>query len=255
MRILIVEDETPTALDLKRTILEAAPDAEIPALLDSVQSTVAWLQTKPAPDLAFFDIHLGDGLCFEIFESVKTTFPIIFCTAYEDYMLRAFQTNGIDYILKPFSNDSVQRALEKVKRMENFFQQKNDGYERVSALLNSLQKSTAKQTFVVSHKDKIIPVSVQDIAFFYIENEVTFLFTTDSRRFTMNHTMDELEKKVDSIQFFRANRQYLINRKSILEAQQYFARKLLIKTNPATKEPLIVSKSKSSEFVQWLEGI
>jgi two-component system, LytTR family, response regulator LytT len=253
MRILIVEDELPTALDLKRTILEAVPDAEISAILDSVESTVAWLQKKPAPDMAFFDIHLGDGLCFEVFKSVTVTFPIVFCTAYEDYMLQAFQTNGIDYILKPFNNESVQRALEKVKRMENFFQQKNGGDERLTTLLNALSKP-AKHTFVVNQKDKIIPIGIQEIAFFYIENEVTFLFTFDARRFILNYTMDELEEKVDPKQFFRANRQYLVNRKSITEAQQYFARKLLIKTNPAAKEPLIVSKSKSPDFVQWLEG-
>ncbi len=255
MKILIVEDEQRTALDLQATIREILPDAVFLAILDSVESTVNWLRKNPMPDLAFFDIQLADGLSFDIFQEVNVICPVVFCTAFDEHALRAFQVNGVDYILKPFDRESVRRAFDKVRTLENFFQQRDGNLEtRLSKLLDEARQPSVKTTFLVAQRDKFLPISVSDIAYFYIENEVTFLHTFDNRRFMLSHTMDELEKMLDSRHFYRANRQYLVNANAITEVEQYFARKLLLKLKTSIKEPIIVSKAKASEFLQWMEN-
>lgn len=254
MRILIVEDEQRTALDLQATILEAEPDAVFLPILDTVESAVEYFRSKPDADIAFFDIQLADGLSFDIFNETDVPCPVIFCTAFDEYALQAFQVNSVDYVLKPFDRESIHRALEKVKKLENFFQKKEGRFERLTDLLDKLRISRSKNVFLVSQRDKLIPVSVSDIAYFYIEHEVTFLYTFDGRRFIVNHTLDELEKMLDPVLFYRANRQFLVNVKSVTEVEQYFARKLLLKLNTQTREPVVVSKAKASDFLQWMES-
>lgn len=255
MNILIIEDEQRTALDLQTTIREVEPEAQFPAILDTVDAAVEWFRSKPAPDIAFFDIQLADGLSFDIFEEVDIHSPIIFCTAYGDYALRAFQSNGVDYILKPFDKESIRRAIDKVKRLENFFQ-KNNGElaEKLGALLSNLRPAATKSTFLVNQRDKLLPIPVTHIAYFYIEHEMAFLQTFDNQRYFANHTLDELEKLLDPHLFYRANRQFLISRTAITEAQHFFARKLLVKLSVPTKEQVIVSKAKASDFLKWIEG-
>lgn len=254
MRILIVEDEQRTALDLQATIREVLPDTVFPAILDSVERAVSWFNKNPAPDLAFFDIQLADGMSFDIFEEVKVECPVVFCTAFDEHALRAFQVNGVDYILKPFDRENVRRALGKVQALENFFQKRDENLEnKLAKLLSEARAPKTKTTFLVSHRDKLIPVAVADIAYFYIEHELTFLHSFDNRRFLLNYTLDELEKMLDPQQFYRANRQYLVHAKAVKEVEQYFARKLLLKLNTEVKDPIVVSKAKATEFLQWME--
>lgn len=255
MKILILEDEQRAALDLQATIKDVLPEVEIVGILDSVDSAIAWFNKNPSPDLAFFDIQLADGLSFEIFNEVKVICPVIFCTAFDEYALQAFQVNSVDYILKPFDKKAVRRALDKVKALGNFFQNRDGNLEKkLAKLLEAVRPASAKSTFLVTHREKLLPISVSDIAYFYIEHEVTFIHTLDNRRFMLNQTLDELEKVLDPRQFFRANRQFLLHAKAIEEVEQYFARKLLIKLKAQTKEPIVVSKAKATEFLQWLEG-
>lgn len=255
MKILIVEDEQRTALDLQTTIRELIPDAVFAGPLDSVEASVAWFAKNALPDLAFFDIQLADGLSFDIFQEAKVECPVVFCTAFDEHALRAFQVNGVDYILKPFDRESVRRALDKVKALENFFQKRDGNLEaRLAKLLGEARQPAAKTTFLVSQRDKLLPIAVADCAYFYIEHEVTFLHTFDNRRFMLPHTLDELEKILDPRQFYRANRQFLVNAKSVAEVEQYFARKLLLKLQVQTKESIVVSKAKASEFLQWMEN-
>jgi DNA-binding LytR/AlgR family response regulator len=253
MRVLIIEDENRTALDLKSTIEEVEPGAIVLGIKDSVDDAVAWLQTNASPDLIFMDIQLADGLSFEIFQEVAVECPVIFCTAYDEYAVEAFRVNGVDYILKPFDQESISRALNKVKNLQNFFQRGDSGLNKLADLLNTL-KPAHRTSFLVSHRDKLLPVSVNDIAFFYIEHEVTFLNTFDSKRYVVNHTMEELEKQLDPRQFYRANRQFLMNYTNVVEVEHYFARKLLVKTRASTKEPVIVSKAKATDFLAWMEA-
>ncbi len=252
MTILIVEDETRTAFDLKATVLELEPGAQILDIKDSVEGTITWLQSHPAPDLIFMDIQLADGLSFEIFNEVKVQSPVIFCTAFDEYALQAFQTNGVDYILKPFDREAVGRAMQKVKQLQNFFQQPGAGLDRLTEMLQQL-KTGYKTSFLVSSRDKLLPISTSEVAYFYIEHEVTFLHTNDGKRYILNYTMEELEKSLDPRQFYRANRQFLVNYDNITEVEHYFARKLLVKIKTPVKEPMVVSKAKASEFLHWME--
>lgn len=255
MKILIVEDEQRAALDLQATIRDILPDAEFLGILDAVEGAITWFQQHPSPDLAFFDIQLADGLSFDIFEEARVECPVVFCTAFDEYALQAFQVNGVDYILKPFDKEAVRRALDKVQALDNFFQKRDGSLEKkLARLLESVRQPAAKTTFLVSQRDKLMPITIAEIAYFYIEHELTFIHTFDNRRFVINQTLDELEKVLDSRLFYRANRQFLVHAKAIVEVEQYFARKLLLKLSTQTKEPIIVSKAKASEFLQWLEG-
>ena len=252
MKVLIIEDEQRTALDLKSVLLEVDPATQVLGIVDSVEGAIHYLSTQPAPELIFMDIQLADGQSFEIFGEVKILSPVIFCTAFDEYALQAFQVNGVDYILKPFDRESVSRALNKVKNLQNFFQQSPAGLEKLAEMLQQM-KPAYKSGFLVGHREKLLPIAAQDVAYFYIEHEITFLHTFDGKRYVVNHTLDDLEKALDPRQFYRANRQFLVNFKAVSEVEHYFARKLLLKLNATTKEPIVVSKAKASEFLTWME--
>lgn len=249
MKILIVEDEQRTSLDLQATLFELEPNAVFLPILDTVEATVRFFQTQPAPDLAFFDVQLADGSSFDIFEEVEVPCPVVFCTAFDEYALQAFQTNGVDYVLKPFDRAAIERALEKVRRLENYFQKRPPQ----AGFADTFRPAATKSTFLVSHRDRLVPVGTEDIAYFHIEHEVTFLHTFDGRRFSVNYTLEELEQQLDNGHFYRANRQFLVNVRAVQEVQQYFARKLLLKLGIATREPVVVSKAKAGDFLRWME--
>lgn len=253
MNILIIEDESRTAIDLQETIREIDPEVQILGIKDSIDSASAWLQSHLSPDLIFMDIQLADGLSFEIFKEVQVNCPVIFCTAYDEYAVDAFKVNGVDYILKPFDRESIHRALDKVKNLQNFFQRNGNDLDKLADLLKSI-KPVHRTSFLVSHRDKLLPIAVTDIAYFYIEHEVTFLNTFDGKRYVVNHTMEELEKSLDPATFYRANRQFLMNYANISEVEHFFARKLLIKTKVPTKEQVVVSKAKSTDFLNWMQA-
>lgn len=252
MKVLIIEDEQRTALNLQAILSDLDPGIDVLGIVDSVEGAIHYFQTHPSPELIFMDIQLADGQSFEIFQEVRIECPVVFCTAFDEYALQAFQVNGVDYILKPFDRESVGRALAKVKNLQNFFQQGPAGLEKLADLINKM-KPTYKTSFLVGHRDKLLPIAASDIAYFYIEHEITFLNTYEGRRYVVNHTLDELEKSLDPRQFYRANRQFLVNYKAVSEVEHYFARKLLLKLNAVTKEPIVVSKAKASEFLSWME--
>jgi len=252
MQVLLIEDEQRTALDLQSILRELDPGIAIAGIVDSVEGAIRYFQTHQRPDLAFMDIQLADGQSFEIFQEVHIDCPVIFCTAFDEYALQAFQVNGVDYILKPFDRESVGRALNKVKNLQNFFQQGPAGLEKLAELLQKA-KPAYKTSFLVGLRDKLLPVAASDVAYFYIEHEITFLHTYEGKRYVVNHTLDELEKLLDPRQFYRANRQFLVNYKAVSEVEHYFARKLRLKLSASTKEPIVVSKAKASEFLSWME--
>lgn len=253
MRVLIIEDEQKTAADLKATLMEMDPGIQVLDILDSVEGSIRYLKTEPSPDLIYMDIQLADGLSFEIFGEVQISCPVVFCTAFDEYAIEAFKVNGVDYILKPFDKEAVGRSLAKVKNLENFFQSKSNQAEQLSQLLKTL-KPASKGSFLVSFKDKMIPISTADVAFFNIEHELTFLYTFSNQRYNLPYTLDELSGQLDDTQFYRANRQYLVNYKAIREVEHYFSRKLLIKLSVSVKEPIIVSKAKAPDFLRWMDG-
>jgi two-component system, LytTR family, response regulator LytT len=254
MKIVIIEDEKITAEDLAGTIRLLAPDAHIEAILSSVKMAIAYFQKNEMPDLVFSDVQLGDGLSFEIYKTVPVTAPIIFCTAYDEYALNAFRTNSIDYILKPFTSQTIEDALNKYKNLQRTFSGTNDlSYKSLIETL--LHRDTPKSSAVLVHyKDKIMPVRLEEVALFYIENEVTHLQTFDTKAYSISKKLEELEQTCGR-DFFRVNRQVLINRKAVIDASHYFLRKLSVNISVPFKEKIVVSKEKTPSFLKWLESI
>ncbi len=250
MKIVIIEDEHLTAEDLAETILKVVPDAQITAFLYSVNSAISWLGKNEQPDLIFSDIQLGDGLCFEIFKTISVNTPVIFCTAYDEYALKAFDANGIDYILKPFDEKAIEKAFQKYLRLKDKLSGNLANLDQIIQLFEN-KKKQSKGSVLVYKQDKVLPVRFDDIAVFYIENEVTYLLTFNNHRYTLNQTIENIEAIVPDY-FYRVNRQFLINRKSIREASRYFARKLSLSLIIPFKETITVSKNKVTDFLNWL---
>jgi two-component system, LytTR family, response regulator LytT len=249
MKVAIIEDEILTAEDLADIIARIAPEAEVIALLHSVKEATEWLG-KNVTDLIFCDIQLGDGLCFEIFKTVTIDSPVIFCTAYDTYALKAFKANGIDYILKPYDESDISNSLAKFNKLRNNVASANNSIERIIEVFEK-RKKEKMGSVLVYRQDKILPVSINEIALFFIENEIVYLQTFDNKKYSINKTIDELEKTT-SDDFFRVNRQIYLNRKAIKEVSQYFARKLSISLTIAFGSKVIVSKQKSTAFIEWL---
>jgi two-component system response regulator LytT len=235
MTIVIIEDEPLTAKDLASCIRAAEPAAEIVASLASVGEASNWFKRNDAPDLIFSDIQLGDGTSFAIFDRLIRLVPVIFCTAYDEYALEAFGAAGIDYILKPFTEKTVSAALEKFK-----------------ALRGTPRQKTAA-AILVYHKDKILPLKLEDIALFYLEKEIVRLETFDEKTYIVNKPLEELEGLIGAA-FFRVNRQFLINRAAIKDVSQYFGRKLLVNLQMPFEEKITVGRLKVPAFLSWLAG-
>ncbi len=251
MKILIIEDEPLTADDLAQTLRKIDASVEVVGILDSVSSSVRYLSGNPMPGLIYMDIQLSDGLSFDIFQQVKITCPVIFCTAYDEYAIHAFKLNGVDFILKPFDIHSIRKSVDKIALLKAHFQKESQYTELFSTLLNALKPPT-RSSFLINHKGKMIPVAAADIAYFYVEDELVFIFTFGGQRYIIDHSLEELEKLVDSTRFYRANRQFLISFDAIKEIEPYFNRKLVVKLRVACSEQILVGKLKVTEFRAWL---
>ncbi|WDF77496.1 LytTR family DNA-binding domain-containing protein [Mucilaginibacter sp. KACC 22773] len=251
MNIVIIEDEGLVADDLELNIRKLMDEPVNIVQIKSVKEGLAYFKTAEAPDLIFSDIQLGDGLSFEIFVAGLLLVPVIFCTAYDAYALDAFKANGIDYILKPFTSKTLNDALQKYGRLKQLFS--TDQTPQYEALIQMLAgKDTQRAASVlVYHQDKIIPVNLDDIAMFYLANEITHLLTFSGKTFYPNKNLDELER-ISGNYFFRANRQYLVCRKAITDVSNFFSRKLSINLNVPFGEKVIVSKGKAPQFLSWL---
>lgn len=250
LNVVIIEDEKLTALDLASTLKKIDPDIEVKTILSSVEEALAYLQSNPFPDLFFSDIQLPDGLSFDIFKQVKLPVPVIFCTAYDQYALKAFEANGIDYLLKPFSKDSVSKAIDKYRLLKGDVQVQPDVFDR---LMNMLGQKPVRQTnsIIIYQGDKIIPLEIESIALFYLEDNYVFAFTFGQKRHIVSQTLDELENLCGT-SFFRVNRQYLVNRKAIKDAARYLNRKILVHLHVAYPNQILVGKLKTSPFLEWL---
>jgi two-component system, LytTR family, response regulator LytT len=254
MKVLIIEDEPITARELKFTLRKLDKNIEILDTVDSIETALEFLK-EMQPDLIFSDIHLADGSCFDIYSQIDIQCPIVFCTAYDDYAIDAFKTNGIAYILKPFDEQSVSEALEKVKKITHLGIAPNNETAGINleALAKLLKKETEyKSSFLVSKAGKLIPVDISNVAFFYIKNELVMLYTVKGDSYVTDYSLDKLEGEVNPHDFYRANRQFLINRRIVKEVEQYFARKLLVKTHTVAPEHIIISKAKATDFTKWL---
>jgi two-component system, LytTR family, response regulator LytT len=250
MKIVIIEDEKLTARDLKRTILAAEPDIEVAALLHSVEEAIDYFKKNDDTDLIFSDIQLGDGLSFDVFEKMSNPVPVIFCTAHNTYFSEAFKAAGIDYVLKPFTREAIEKALLKYQNLEKKFSKNKEDYKGLLGLLEA-KLNPRKSAVIVHQRGKIIPLDAVTIALLYIENGGTYAFTFEQEKFLVNDSLEDLEKSFGAY-FFRANRQYLVNRKAIKDASHFFNRKIIINLTVPFKGQVLVGKLKTAAFIDWL---
>lgn len=250
MNVVIIEDEIITAEDLAQTIKACQPKAAISKILGTVKESIAWFNNMPEPDLIFSDIQLGDGLSFEIFATAPVNIPVIFCTAYDEYALNAFQANGIDYILKPFTTDSVAAAIKKYLNFREKIVGDTLRYKTLEDLFRT-PRTTETSSILVYQKDQILPIGIDQIAFFYLKRGAVFLTTFNKEQYLVNKSLDEIGEQIGP-SFFRANRQFLIHRKAVTSASSYLSRKLSVSLNVPTEESVTVSKEKMTEFLDWL---
>ena len=253
MRIVIIEDESLVADDLELNIIKLLSEPVEIVKLMSVKEGIEYFNEEDMPDLIFSDIQLGDGLSFEIFLACEVLSPVIFCTAYDEYALDAFKANGIDYILKPFTTETLNAALQKYRQLkERFFTAQTPQMEALLQMMTgtSVQRSSS---VLVYHQDKIIPIDVDDIAIFYLANEMVHLITFSGKRYFLNKNLDEMER-LSGNTFFRANRQFLVCRKAITDVSSFFTRKLSINLKIPFTEKIYVSKVKAPHFLKWLSN-
>lgn len=254
MKVLIIEDEKAAARNLKALLAEVAPDMEVLAVLDSISESLEWFREYAMPELIFMDIHLADGSAFEIFEHVNITSPIIFTTAYDEYALKAFKVNSIDYLLKPIDKNDISRALEKLRQLQNEPEKKQFDFTPV---IHALKRQDSYKThFLVPVKgDKLVPVSVDMILFFHIDDGLVKAVLKDSKEYIFAQTLDELADCISPAMFFRVNRQYLISRKAVQDIDLWFNGRLSVNLKVAVPEKILVSKARVSEFKEWFTGI
>lgn len=252
MNIVIIEDELLTAEDLAEIISGLDNDIQLSAILHSVKDAIDYFREGPPTDLVFSDIQLGDGLSFEIFRAVRIQAPVIFCTAYDEYALEAIRSNGIDYILKPFTAETVIKAIDKYNQLKKHFMPVELDYEKlIRSITGSDRLTKPPGSILVYHKDKIVPVGWDEIALFYIDGELTRLHGFNNKNYIVNQPLDELEQ-LSKGNFFRVNRQYLVNRRAVVDANYYSNRKYVVNLSVPFKEVLVVSKNRTSAFLQWL---
>ena len=254
MKVLIIEDETLAAKRLQQLLKEIDPEIETFGPIDTVVDAVEHLKSNSNYDVLFLDIQLADGKSFTIFERVQVSIPVIFVTAYNEFAIKAFDLNSIDYLLKPVYLEKLKESLQKLAKIKEYYQ-KNTINDDISLLMSVLRKSPEKQIksrFLVNKADTLLPINTSEIAWFVAEDKLVFLMTTAATRYAINYSLDELEEKLDSAQFFRINRQYICNIDSIAKIYSFFNYRLKIELKPKPLEEIFVSKSRASEFKIWL---
>ncbi|HVK48421.1 MAG TPA: LytTR family DNA-binding domain-containing protein [Pseudobacter sp.] len=253
MNILIVEDELHAARQLSDIIRQCRPDYHIDAILESVEGTVRYFQDSHLPDLLFLDIHLSDGQSFEIFDAVEISTPVIFTTAWDEYAIRAFDCNSVDYLLKPVNAERMEKALVKYEKHWR-------GHQPVPAaqILQELKQMllpvrTYRENFLVPFRDQLLPVPVKDFAWFELRNgRVTGTKFDKTLLVLEERSVDDLMQQVDPRYFYRANRQFLVNRNAVRSVAQHFKGKLMAHLHPHSQEPVIISREKAQDFRKWI---
>ncbi|QXP59611.1 LytR/AlgR family response regulator transcription factor [Olleya sp. HaHaR_3_96] len=250
MKVIIIEDEKPSARRLQRMLTTLDMEAE--TMLHSVEESIDWFNTNPHPDLIFLDIQLSDGLSFEIFEAVEVKSAIIFTTAYDEYALQAFKLNSIDYLLKPIDDQDLETAVTKYKAR---LPQKTSialDFEDIKKLLVNPVDRVYKKRFSVKVGQHLKLVNIDDVECFYSENKGTYLYTTEGRNYLLDTTLEGLEKELEPETFFRINRKYFVNINAIKDMISYTNSRLQIKLNNYNEAEVIVARERVKDFKEWL---
>jgi DNA-binding LytR/AlgR family response regulator len=253
MKIVIIEDEPHAAQRLHSLVSELAPGSEIIAKIDTVKKSVQWLKTNEKPDLIFMDIQLADGLSFQIFEQHQITSPVIFTTAYDEYALKAFKVNSIDYILKPVDKSELQAALEKLKNLSgNQIGSQTDILTNIGQAVEMLLKKY-KTRFVVKVGEHLRTIEVQTIRYFFSQEKTTFCVTDDNRNHILDYTLEQLEEMLDPGEFYRINRKYLVRSIAIQDIISYTNSRLKLVLKGSQDHDIIVARERVQEFKSWLD--
>ena len=250
MNIIIIEDEVAAAQNLRAILGELTVDTTLLAVLESVEEAVVWLRHHPDPDLAFVDVQLADGLSFEIFERVEATFPVVFTTAYDEYALRAFRVNSVDYLLKPLERATVQDSLHKYQR--HHAPRLPWDARMIHELRQSVLPTSYKSSFLVPYQDKLIPLATNSLAYFYSQSKVVHGKTDEGKTYVLEYTLEELEQQLNPADFYRANRQYVVARRAITDLTFYFNGRLLLNLSPTPPDRVLVSKARAPKCKAWM---
>lgn len=252
MNVVLIEDEKLVSDDLTDILHSLDGSINVSQTISSVKEAVNYFRSHDSPQLIFSDIQLGDGYSFEIFKELQTTTPVIYCTAFNEHALQAFDNNGIAYVLKPYSKATIKQALDKYQLLKKTFGEHHQiNYDNLLAAITG--HATRPQTLLVNYKNKIIPVKIADVAYFSIEHKATWLVTLQNEKYNISQTLDELEETCGT-SFFRANRQFLINKAGVKEVLHYGLRKLFVTLTAETPEAVVINKVKITTFLNWLKG-
>lgn len=257
MKVLIIEDEELAVKKLRKTLESVDSTAEVVGTADSIRSSVNWLQQNPAPDLILMDIELADGQSFEIFDKVDVKSTVIFTTSYDEYALKAFKVNSVDYLLKPVQKEDLEAALNKLKNMQALYGNAAPAdplnvENLVKELQQKLQPKEFRKRFLVKHAQKLVSVDVEEIAYFYSDGRLNFFKTLDNKKFVVDYTMDELEDMLDPGKYFRISRSFYVSIASIDQIHEYFGNRLLLNLKPPVDKESIVSREKVADFKKWM---
>jgi DNA-binding LytR/AlgR family response regulator len=247
MRVLIVEDETSSYENLLSILKEEAFDIEVVGNTESVAETVRWLKTNEQPDLIFMDVHLSDDSAFSIFNQMQVNVPIVFTTAYDQYALDAFRVNSIDYLLKPIKAKDVRRAIEKFHILSHI-----DVSAYLSRMVSLMPQSRWQSRLLITLRDMLVPVNVSDISYIYSTEKNTMIRLNNGEQITCHKSLDSILSTLDPHQFFRANKQFAVNRNSVENITVWYDSRLLVVLNTDTPERLFVSKNRAAEFKHWM---
>jgi DNA-binding LytR/AlgR family response regulator len=253
MKVLIVEDELAASDNLTYLLHSIDKGIQVLEVLDSVKASVAFFSEPHEAELVFMDIHLADGISFEIFERANIDIPVIFTTAYNQYSLKAFKFNSIDYLLKPIDKEELADALQQFKVQHKG--KRMDDYQ-IKGLLDLVQtrQKTYKTTFLVSHRDQLIPLKTENIAYFRIDTGIVKAVSSDNKSYPIDDKLEDIDKELDPKCFFRVNRQFIVCRDAVVKIKQYFNSKLIVVVNPVSDTRIVVSKAKATDFKEWMES-
>lgn len=247
MNVLIVEDETTAYENMVDLLALVDPNIHVVGNTESIRQTIKWLGEHEAPDLIFMDIHLSDGSAFVIFDEIRIEIPIIFTTAYDRYAIEAFKVNSIDYLLKPVKEDDMRRALTKFSKWG-----RPDISQYLSQIAQMVSKPNYSNKILIPYKDKLLPVSLSEIACFYTADKNTFVFLKNGMKYPYGKTLDQIYSTLNPHDFFRANKQFIVSRNSVSNITIWFDSRLLVSLEVDTPERIYVSKNRASEFKAWM---
>jgi DNA-binding LytR/AlgR family response regulator len=251
MKVLIIEDELPAARRIEQLIRQHRPQVEILAVIDSISEAIKWFAQNDAPELILMDIHLADGLSFDIFQSIQIQSMVIFTTAYDQYAIRAFKVNSIDYLLKPIETLELKNALDKYDQMRDKMQKFD--YSVLNDLVDNIKNRNFRGRFLVKFGNSFSYIQTQDIRYCFAEDSLVFARLIDGKKYSLDHTLEQLEQLLNPNHFFRINRKILLHIDAVEKIHPYFNNRLKLELQPGPGFDIVVSRERVQDFKNWID--